>query len=68
MDSDKIVESEEYGTHIALSCVNHPDLRWSTKNIAPLGCRTIFYNLYSHPEMGPECDCSVRDLRPIVTF
>jgi hypothetical protein len=34
----KIVDSAEYGEHIALTCVNHPRLRWSTKNIAPIGC------------------------------
>ena len=62
MYSDKIDERAEYGQHIALTCVNHPDLRWSTKNIAPIGCRTIFFNLHG-VAMGRECDCSVGALR-----
>jgi hypothetical protein len=64
-EADKIVDSAEYGQHIALTCVNHPDKRWSTKNIAPLGCRTIFYNLHGVRDMGEECDCSARDLRAV---
>ena len=39
----------EYGQHITLCCVNHPGLKWSTKNIAPIGCRKIFFNLMNEP-------------------
>ena len=52
--------------HIELYCINHPEKRWSTKNIDYIGARSIFYNLHDDPTMGPECECSCRDLRPIV--
>lgn len=45
---------QPYGQHIALTCKNHPDLRWSTKNISYIGARSIFY----FSENTPECDCS----------
>jgi hypothetical protein len=31
-----------YGEHIPLTCVNHPHLRWTTKNISHIGARSIF--------------------------
>lgn len=31
-----------YGEHITLRCKNHPEARFSTKNIAPIGARNIF--------------------------
>jgi len=65
---DTITELAEYGQQIALKCANHPDKRWSTKNIAPIGCRTIFYNLYSVQGMGPECDCPASCLRVADSF
>ena len=60
-----LVDSAEYGEHIALTCKNHPSKRWSTKNIAPIGARTIYYNLDGNAEMGQECDCSAKDLIPV---
>lgn len=60
----RIVESADYGQHIDLTCENHPHLRWSTKNIAPIGCRTIFYDLYGM-SVHPECTCSASFLRPV---
>lgn len=65
MYDDRITTTAEYGAHVALTCRNHPGKRWSTKNIAPLGCRSIFYNLMDEPGMGPECSCSGRDLIPV---
>lgn len=62
---NRITTHAEYGQHIVLTCVNHPDKRWSTKNIAPLGCRKIFYNLHNIPDMGPECYCPLHALRPL---
>ena len=62
-DDVRITELAEYGQHIKLYCRNHPNKAWSTKNIAPLGCRTIFYNLRNVGGMGPECDCAMSDLR-----
>ena len=53
-----LVASVPYGQHIGLTCKNHLHLRWSTKNIAPIGARNIFYS--SWPE--PECACSCGDL------
>jgi hypothetical protein len=50
--------TQPYGQHIGLTCKNHPDLRWSTKNIDYIGARSIFYNTHFHAE----CDCSTRDL------
>lgn len=53
-----LTDKAPYGQHIALTCKNHPNLRWSTKNIAPIGARNIFFS--SWPE--PECSCSGSDL------
>lgn len=60
---DVLTDKVAYGVHIPLTCVNHPHLRWSTKNIAPIGCRTIYFNLYGVRDMGPECNCPASDLR-----
>jgi hypothetical protein len=65
MRDNRIVDFAPYGEHIDLTCVHHPSKRWSTKNIAPIGARSIFYNLDMVPGMGPECSCSGRDLRPL---
>jgi hypothetical protein len=65
MADDRIVAYAEYGEHIPLTCRNHPDKRWSTKNIFCIGARTIFYNLHSVVGMGGECNCSVSCLRPL---
>ena len=58
-----ITELAKYGQQIQLFCANHKEKRWSTKNIAPLGCRTIFYNLRGKADMGLECDCPRSNLR-----
>lgn len=58
----KLLPDVAYGQHIQLGCRNHPGLLWSTKNISPIGCRTIFYNLRSDPKMGRECDCKLSSL------
>jgi hypothetical protein len=50
-----------YGRHIPLTCKNHPQLFWHTKNIGPIGCRHIYFASPSEVE----CDCSVRDLIPV---
>ena len=49
---------QPYGQHIALTCKNHPDLRWSTKNIEFIGARSIFY----FSDTKPECSCSGNNL------
>jgi len=61
--------------HVALTCKNHPELRWQCKSIAFTpgygynGARHIFYNgavLASkpHPDAPdpPECTCPSTDL------
>ena len=60
----RIVATAPYGQHIALTCKNHPDLRWSTKNIAPIGCRHIYFDLMGDTP-GCECDCPASDLIPV---
>ena len=52
--TETIDPSQPFGQHISLMCKNHPDLRWSTKNIGYIGARSIFY--FSHSV--PECSCS----------
>jgi hypothetical protein len=61
----RIVGYANCGDHIPLTCRHHPNKRWSTKNIAPLGCRSLFYNLWDDPNMGPECKCPIGDLVPL---
>ena len=63
MFDDRIHKGIPRTVKVRLFCINHPEKRWATKNIAPIGCRTIFYNLDGFPNMGPECDCPVKDLR-----
>jgi len=61
----KIVLWTEYGRHIPLTCKNHPEKTWSTKNIDYIGARTLFYNLHNEVGQGQECECSLEDLKPI---
>lgn len=68
---DRITTKAERGAQIRLTCRNHTDLRWSTKNIAPIGCRTIFYNLMVDQPAGIaalECSCSARELVAAADF
>ena len=60
---DTIRDDIEYAVHIELYCVKHPEKRWSTKNIAPIGARHIFYNLHYDQNMGPECGCPLSNLQ-----
>lgn len=62
MSDGKISDSFEYGQMIRFCCKNHEGKQWFSKNISPLGCRRIFYNLYWNPEMGMECDCAIGDM------
>lgn len=65
MTFGRISEDFPEGEHIALTCVNHQDKRWSTKNIDFIGARHLFYNLDNVADMGPECPCPMSDLRPL---
>lgn len=66
----RIVKWAPYGQHIKLACRNHPELRWSTKNIDNIGARSIFFlGVEGETEpfpSSPECSCSVLDLHPVV--
>jgi len=59
---DTIVHTAPYGEHIPLTCRNHPELRWHTKNIDYVGARSIFYSTGSLLKYGIECDCPFSDL------
>lgn len=59
---DRITVHAARGDHIALTCVNHPNMRWSTKNLGYIGARTIFYNLHGDSGMGDECSCAFKCL------
>lgn len=61
----RITNKAPYGQHIALRCKNHPELRWSTKNIDFIGARSIFYNLEHRWDAPPECSCPLRDLEVV---
>ena len=59
----RIVAFAPYGQHIALTCKNHPSLRWNTKNIGYIGARSIFFNFDNN---GRECDCSGNCLEVVI--
>jgi hypothetical protein len=40
---DRIDQTVERTDKVMLTCVNHPDLRWMTKNISHIGARSIFF-------------------------
>lgn len=61
MYDDRITKKAPRGQHIALTCRNHPDLRWSTKNISHIGARSIFFDLMGTVRK-PECSCPGGDL------
>ena len=61
----RIVAWAPYGQHIELTCRNHLNLRWSTKNIDGIGSRTIFFDLGGKIKL-PECACKMSELIPHV--
>jgi hypothetical protein len=65
MDDDRICKICPRGQHIYFRCAKHPEKRWNTKNIGYIGARTIFYNLFNDPLMGPECDCPITDMEHV---
>jgi hypothetical protein len=60
----RITTKAPYGQHIMLTCKNHPNLRWSTKNIDYIGARHIFFDL-DRKCNGYECPCPASDLIPV---
>lgn len=58
--NNTIDPDQPYGQHITLTCRNHPELTWHTKNIDHIGARSIFFNGW---DKGlTECPCSARYL------
>jgi len=57
---DTIDPDQPFGEHIALTCRNHPDLRWHTKNISCIGARSIFF-ADANTRLN-ECTCPLSDL------
>lgn len=57
--NDTIDPAQPWGQHIALTCRNHPELRWHTKNISHIGARSIFF---AGRDMSTECACPGSDL------
>lgn len=55
--------SQPYGTKILLTCRNHPEMRWGTKNIDYIGARTIFYQGLN----DDECPCPLSDLTAVTS-
>lgn len=47
----RLTKKAVYGQHIGLRCRVHPEATYSTKNIAPIGARSIF------PTGKVDCDC-----------
>ena len=64
----KLTDKSPYGEHISLTCKHHPHLRWSTKNIAPIGARNIFFKGEAKDTRimammyASECSCPSSDL------
>jgi len=56
----RLTKKVRYGHHTELRCKNHPDNRYFTKNIAPIGARTIFNNFD-----GYDCSCGAESLEVV---
>lgn len=61
--TETIDPDQPYGQHIALTCRNHPELRWNTKNISYIGARSIFFA--SARQGATECSCPMSDLEVV---
>lgn len=44
MYDDRITKTMSRTAHISLTCVNHPRMRWNTKNIGGIGARSIRFD------------------------
>lgn len=56
-----ICKNHPYGEHIVLKCANHPEKKWTTKNIGYIGARSFFY-VGPVIKMGNECNCPIEAL------
>jgi len=64
IQAENTIDPEQpYGAHIALTCVHHPELTWTTKNIDYIGARSIFFA--SGRQGAVECSCPGSDLRVV---
>lgn len=65
MNDERITDTVEYGRHITLTCANHPNLAWSTKNIGTTYDGVIYRarSLFYITRNIPECDCPVSLLK-----
>ena len=63
--SDRIDSYKPYSQQIELTCKNHKHLVWQTKNIAPIGARRIFFDLFGVTGKL-ECDCSMSELELLI--
>ena len=61
---DKKIDPTCDKSHVSLTCKNHPDLLWYTKNIGYIGARSIFFDVAigDHTRIMQECDCPTSDL------
>ncbi|OGR85639.1 MAG: hypothetical protein A2901_07790 [Elusimicrobia bacterium RIFCSPLOWO2_01_FULL_54_10] len=59
---DTICATHSRGDHIDLTCKNHPELRWSTKNIGTIGDRNIFFSRNLIVAGIVECECPIGEL------
>ncbi len=69
-NDDRIDKTTPRGQMLTLTCKNHTDLRWWTKNIDCIGARSIFFQ--GRVENGKqvanshfshlECECACKDL------
>jgi hypothetical protein len=72
-NGDTIEGAKKDSSSVSLTCKNHPDLRWNTKNIMYIGARSIFFfGRYKEGEIAcetwedgsyvRECECPFGDL------
>jgi hypothetical protein len=54
----RLTPKAPYGRHIGLRCKVHPDCTYHTKNIAPIGARSIFAD-------NRDCPCGIENLELI---
>lgn len=60
----RITTKAPYGQHISLTCANHPELSWSTKNIgnANEDGTGVYFARHIYFDGCTECTCPPSDL------
>ncbi len=66
-EDGRITDKTYHGDMISLTCVNHPNKRWLTKNIMCIGARSIIWVGMDNYQRGEleECDCPITDLKVV---